>query len=173
MAASVKLIEEFCETISWRTFRVMHGQCDSIIFPKTFSFERFKLLSNLCLADSRLLYFWQVLESIHKFIIEIHFLQCLFVRGSNKKQMMGKIISNFTKGEAFLFLMTTKCSSGKSHNVALLLLPPRKGLPLLFSLAKKRIYLDTQLKAELTDLFWKLPGCFLFPRVGIGWWTLL
>ena len=27
--------------------------------------------------------------------------------------------------------------------------------------------------AELTDLFWKLPGCSLFSRVGIGWWTLL
>ena len=28
-----------------------------------------------------------------------------------------------------------------------------KDLPLPFSLAKKRIYLDTQLKAELTNLF--------------------
>ena len=28
-----------------------------------------------------------------------------------------------------------------------------KDLPLFFSLAKKRIYLDTQLKAELTNLF--------------------
>ena len=29
---------------------------------------------------------------------------------------------------------------------------PKKGLPLLFSLAKTRIYVDTQLKGELTDL---------------------
>ena len=29
----------------------------------------------------------------------------------------------------------------------------KKGLPLLFSLAKKKIYLDTLLKEELTDLF--------------------
>ena len=36
-----------------------------------------------------------VLESIHKFIIELHVLQCLFVRGSNKKQRRGRIISNF------------------------------------------------------------------------------
>ena len=27
----------------------------------------------------------------------------------------------------------------------------------------------TQLKAECTDLFWKLPGCSLFSQVGIGW----
>ena len=36
--------------------------------------------------------------------------------------------------------------------------------PLLFSLAKKRIYLDTELRGELSDLFWKLPGCSLFPQ---------
>ena len=38
-----------------------------------------------------------VLESIHRFIIELHVLQCLFVRGSNEKQRSGRIISNFTK----------------------------------------------------------------------------
>ena len=32
---------------------------------------------------------------------------------------------------------------------------------------------QNSLKAELTDSLWKLPGCFLFSRVGIGWWTLL
>ena len=49
--------------------------------------------------------------------------------------------------------MTTKCSKGYSHNVASPLAPFKKGLPLPLSLAKKRIYLDTQLKAELIDLF--------------------
>ena len=34
-----------------------------------------------------------------------------------------------------------------------LLAPAKKDLPLLFSLAKKRIYPDTQLKGESTDLF--------------------
>ena len=34
-----------------------------------------------------------------------------------------------------------------------LLVLSKKGLPLPFSLAKKRIYLYTQLKGELTDLF--------------------
>ena len=51
---------------------------------------------NLGLADSRILHFWQVLESLQKFIIELHALQCLFVRGSNKKQRRGRIISNFS-----------------------------------------------------------------------------
>ena len=38
-----------------------------------------------------------------------------------------------------------------------LLAPLEKSLPLHFSLGKKRICLDTQLKEEITDLFWKLP----------------
>ena len=133
--------------------------------PKTFSFEGSKWLLDLCLVDSRILYFWYVLESIRKSIIGLHVLQCLFVRESNKKTRRGRIVLNFTKGEPFSPLMTTKCSWGQSYNLASLLAP--------FSLAKKRIYLDTQLKAELTDLFWKLLGCSLFSRVGIGWWTLL
>ena len=85
-----------------KNFQVKHGQFDSIIFLKTFSLESSKyLLLNLGLAGNRILYFWQVLKSIHKFIIELHALQCLFVRGSNKKQRRGRIISNFTKGETF------------------------------------------------------------------------
>ena len=34
----------------------------------------------------------------------------------------------------------------------------KKGLPRLFSLAKKKIYLGAHLKEELTDLFWTAPG---------------
>ena len=83
-------------------FQVKHGQCDSIIFPITFSFEN---SLDLCLADSRILYFWQesifYLESIQKFVVELHVLQCLFVTASNKKQRRGRIISNFLKGETF------------------------------------------------------------------------
>ena len=46
-----------------------------------------------------------------------------------------------------------------------LLAPSKKGLSLPFSLAKNRIYLDTQLNREPTDLFWKLIGCSLFLQV--------
>ena len=63
------------------------------------------------------------------------------------------IISNFTKGETFSSLMTNKCSLGKSHNVGSLLAPSKKSVPISFSLAKKRICLDTQMKGEFTDLF--------------------
>ena len=38
----------------------------------------------------------------------------------------------------------------------------RKGLLFPFSLARKRIYLGTHLKEELTDLFRKLPAYSLF-----------
>ena len=93
-----------------KNFQVKHGQFDSIIFLKTFSLESSKyLLLNLGLAGNRILYFWQVLKSIHKFIIELHALQCLFVRGSNKKQRRGRIISNLTKRD-FSSLMITKYS---------------------------------------------------------------
>ena len=69
-------------------------------YPKIFAFEGSKLLLDLCLADSRILYFWYVLKFIHKFIIELHALQCLFVGGSNKKQRRGKIISIFFVSES-------------------------------------------------------------------------
>ena len=87
-----------------KNFQVKPGQCDSIIFPKTFSFESSKELLDLCFPDNMILYFWQVLESIHKFITtELHALQCLFVRGSNKQQRRGRIVSNFTKVHFFVF----------------------------------------------------------------------
>ena len=94
-----------------KNFQVKHGQCDKVIFSKTFSFESSNWLIDLWLAESRILYFWQVLESIHKFIIELHALQCLFARRSNKKQRRGSISSNFTE-ETFSSFMTTKCSWG-------------------------------------------------------------
>ena len=64
-----------------------------------------------------------LIHFIHKLITKRHALQCLFVRGSNKKQKRGRIISKFTKGETFSSLMTTKCSWGYSYNVASLLAP--------------------------------------------------
>ena len=42
--------------------------------------------------------------------------------------------------------------------------PSKKGLSFPFSLGKKRIYLETELKGELTDLFSKLTGHSLFPQ---------
>ena len=56
---------------------------------------------DLCLANSWILYFCYILESIYKFITELHVLEGLFVTRSNKKQRRCRIISNFTKGETF------------------------------------------------------------------------
>ena len=79
-------------------FQVNYGQCDSIIFPKTFSFT----FLYLCLADIRILYIHQILESSQKIIIKLYVLQSLFVRGFNIKQRRGGIISIFTKGNQVL-----------------------------------------------------------------------
>ena len=127
---------------------------------------------DLCLADSRIFYFWYVLESIHKFTIELHVQQCLFTRRSNKKQRRVRIISNFAKGETF-HLLWQPSAIGGNLTMWPLLHPSKKAFLSPFILAKKTIYLETQLKGELTDLFRKLAGCSLFPRVGIRWWTLL
>ena len=40
----------------------------------------------------------------------------------------------------------------------------KKGLLSPFSFARNKIYLDTDLKEELTNLFWKLTGYSLFPH---------
>ena len=137
-----------------KNLQVKHRQYDSIIF----SSEGFTQLLGLCLADSRILYCWNVLESIHKFIIELHVLQCLFVRGFDKRQKSGRIASNFTKRENFASFMTTKCSWGLFYNVASLLA--------LFRLAKK---------SRTYSFILKIARMFpiLTTRVGIVWWTLL
>ena len=142
-------------------FQVKHGWCGSIIFSKRFSFESSKALLDLCFADRRILYFWQVLESILKFIIELHVLQCLFVSWSNKKQRKSRIISIFTKKETFSSLITTKLL-GVISQWGCPSLTPQKRPSSPLQVGKKRIYLCTQLKGELTDLFWKLPNCSLF-----------
>ena len=44
--------------------------------------------------------------------------------------------------------------------------PQQKVLTPSFNLAKKRIYVRTYLKEELTDLFWRLLEYSLFPQAG-------
>ena len=84
---------------------------------------------------------------------------------SNKQQRSGRIIFKFHKRTDFFVFYDNQVLLGVISRCAPLPSPPyKKDLPLLFSLATKRIYLDTQLKGELTDLFWKLPGCSLFQQ---------
>ena len=87
--------------------------------------------------------------NLSKFIIELHVLPRVFVREYNKKQRRGRIISNLTKGETF------SCLIRPGNNLAMwsFFHPSKKGLSFPFSLGKKRIYLETQLKGEFTDLF--------------------
>ena len=145
-------------SLSWKIYNVWPRKVKRIIFHNTE--EPCKVWRKLTCGSEN--------ESIQNFIIAPHILQCSFVRGSNKKQRTGRTISDFKKRETFSFLMTIKCSWGWSNNVALLLAPFKNGFPFPFSLVKKRINLDIQLKGELTDFFWELPGCSLFPRVGVG-----
>ena len=49
-------------------------------------------------------FFWQVLESIHEFFIELSALLYLFLRESNKQKRGVEIIPNFTKGDLFHFI---------------------------------------------------------------------
>ena len=88
----------------------------------------------------------------------------LICKGSNKKQRRGKIISNFTKGETFHLLWQPSALRGNNVPPPSLLALSKTGLPLPFTLGKKRTYLDTQLKGDLTGLFWKLSERSLFPQ---------
>ena len=86
--------------------------------------KRSKYLLDLCLTESIILYFWQVLELFHKLIKELHVLQFLHVSESNKEQSKVGIISNFTKGETFHFLWQSSVHRG-NLNVTPLLEPSK------------------------------------------------
>ena len=77
---------------------------------------------------------------------------CKFVRGSNKKQRrVGVGLFQISQKERRFHL-----SYQPSDNLAMgspFLHPSKKGLSFPFSLDKKRIYLETQLKGEFTDCF--------------------
>ena len=70
-----------------------------------------------------------------------HILQCLFVRGFNKKQRRGRIISNFTKRFFISYDDQRPGAYGANFTMWLpLLAPSKKGLHLPFSFSKKRKY---------------------------------
>ena len=110
--------------------------------------------------SKRVLYFWYVLESIHKFVIEPLILQWLFVRGPDKKPRRGRIISNFTKGEAFI----------SYDNQMLLGVISQSGPP--SCTLQKRLSYPLQFGRVENIPGHSIPG-FLFSRVATGWWTVL
>ena len=138
---------------------------------KTFSFEDSKLLLDLCLPDNRILYFWYVLKFIYKFIIELHALQCLFVRGSNKKQRRSETISNFTKRRLFHLLWQPSALGVISQCGLPLLYPSKKNFPAP-SILPRREYTWALILKESLLIYFEI-GCSPFSRVGLRWWTLL
>ena len=113
-------------------------------------------------------FFWQVLESIHKFVIELNTLKYLFVRGweclLTAKEEWDYL--GFHKKRDFLYLISYNYQVllGIISQLTPFLHPLKNVLPLPFSLAKKKIYMDTHLKEALSYLFLKLPRCSLFPQ---------
>ena len=78
-------------------------------------------------------------------------MQCLFGRRFNKK---GRVeLFQISQKERLFISYDNQTLLGLILQCGPLLAPSKKGLPLPFILAKKRTYLGTQLKGELTDLF--------------------
>ena len=130
--------------------------------PPKFSFEGSKQLLDFCVGDSRTLHFWYVLESFRKFIIELHVLQCLFVRGLIKNKGGVGLFQILQKKRLF-HLLWQPSALGDNLTVE----PPS----LHPSVWPRREYTWT-INWKQSLLIWKLPGCSLFSRIGIGWWTL-
>ena len=63
------------------------------------------------------------------------------------------MISNFKKRADFFIFYDNEVLLEVILQCGPLLAPYKKGFPFLFCLAKKGIYLETQWKEELTDLF--------------------
>ena len=128
---------------------------------------------NLGLVDRRIIYFWQVLESIHKFIIELHALQCLFVRGSSKKQRRDRIISNFTKGETFSCLISTKLEFCNVVPLRSIIAPFQKRLFFSLQFGQEENISGNSIERRDCWFILKIPRMLPVPtgRVGIGWWN--
>ena len=79
---------------------------------------------DFCFADSMILYFWYVLESIRKLIIELRALHSLSLRRWNKKQRRCRI---FSEGRDFFFSYDNQVPLRGNLTTWLPLLdPPRK-----------------------------------------------
>ena len=156
-----------------RNFQVKHGQWNSIIFSKIFSFDRSKYLLDLCLADSRIPYFWQVLGSIHKFMIELHVLQYLFVRVSNKKQRRCRIISNFRKGKTSHLLWQPSALVSNLTMWPPFLHPPKKASLPSFCTIREHTWTLSWKESLLICSEYCMGVPYSHRESRKGWWTLL
>ena len=162
MAASEKLFKNFVKPYHEELSSKAWSMWQHYITPKHLHLKALgsKLLLDICLADSRILYFWYVLKSIHRLIIELHALQCLFAMGPDKKQRRGRIISNFTKGETFHLLGQPSTLGGNLIMRSPFLHPSKKASlsPLVWP---RREYIWTLRKAYLFIL--KIVSMFSIP----------
>ena len=127
-------------------------------FQKRFSFESWKYLLDLCLDDCRTLVLTG--PGIHpQFYHKLHALDT-YLWGGLIKNKGGVGLFQISQKER-LFISHEPSTLGGNLSVTPLLVPSKKGLPLPFN---KRAQLDTQLKGGHTNLFFKLPGCFLSPN---------
>ena len=110
--------------------------------------------------DSKIFYFWQVLDFIYKFITEFHTLQCLFVMEFNKKQRnvalfeISKKERLFTSYDKQVLLGVISEWSPTSCT-----LQKRPSFPLYFGQEEERPGHSNGRRV----LIWKLSGCSLFP----------
>ena len=118
----------------------------------------------LCLAHTRILYDWYILESIHKFIIELEVLQCLIVKGSNKKQRgTGLLFQTSQKERLFHLLGQPSAFGGNLTMCSPTLVPFKKGLLFHFSLAQKRNISEHSIERRAYWFILKIAKMFPIP----------
>ena len=131
-------------------FQVKHGQCDSIILPKHFIL---KALSNCQISDvlaARIFTFYRSWNLSTNLLQNSMSCTAYLQRGQDYFKFYKSRNFFICYDNQVLLGLISQCGQEGSCTL-------QKGLPVPFSLAKKRIYLDTQLK-----------GCCLFSLVGIG-----
>ena len=82
---------------------------------------------------------------------------CAYFKGAVIKTKGGAGLFQISQKERIFHLLWQPSALGDNLTMCPPLHPSKKGLSFSFSLGKKIIYLETQLKREFTDLFWKLP----------------
>ena len=93
----------------------------------------------------------------------LNFASPFSVMAQNSSDISSWIIKLWTKGAHQSTNFETFVYFNESSPVPLLT-PSRKGTSFPFSLAKKVIYLDTQMEGEFTDLFWNYQGVPCYHR---------
>ena len=81
---------------------------------------------------------------------------CAYFKGAVIKTKGGVGLFQISQKERLFHLLWQPSALGDNLTMCPPLHPSKKGLSFCFSLGKKIIYLETQLKREFTDLFWKL-----------------